>query len=104
MGRGIHMVRARVRARMGARINIEIEEVAGRRGSLMKSLIASAMGWSKPYGPTTFGPFWNCMWPRTFRSTSIRKATARRIGIMSVRTLTINILLRRGFESLSIEV
>ena len=25
MGRGIHMVRARVRARMGARINIEIE-------------------------------------------------------------------------------
>ena len=44
MGRGIHMVRARVRARMGARINIETEDVAGRRGSLMKSLIASAMG------------------------------------------------------------
>ena len=61
MGRGIHMVRARVRARMGARLNIEIEDVAGRRGSLMKSLIASAMGWSKPYGPTTFGPFQNCM-------------------------------------------
>lgn len=29
---------------MGARINIEIEDVAGRSGSLMKSLIASAMG------------------------------------------------------------
>lgn len=61
MGRGIHMVRARVRARMGARMNIEIEDVAGRRGSLMKSLIASAIGWSRPYGPTTFGPFRNCM-------------------------------------------
>lgn len=61
MGKGIHMVRARPRARIGARINIEIEDVAGRRGSLMKSLIASAIGWSKPYGPTTFGPFRNCI-------------------------------------------
>lgn len=61
MGRGIHMVKARVSARMGAKMNIEVEDVAGRRGSLMKSLIASAMGWSKPYGPTTFGPFRNCI-------------------------------------------
>ena len=44
MGREIHIVKARVSARMGARMNIEIEDVAGRRGSLMKSLIASAMG------------------------------------------------------------
>lgn len=44
------------------------------------------------------------MWPRTFRSTSVRKATARRMGIMNVRILIINILLRRGFESLSIKV
>ena len=43
------------------KINIEAEDVAGRSGSLMKSLIASAMGWSRPYGPTTFGPFRNCM-------------------------------------------
>ena len=46
---------------VGARINIEAEDVAGRSGSLMKSLIASAIGWSRPYGPTTFGPFRNCM-------------------------------------------
>ena len=44
MGRGIHMVRARLKARMGARINIETEDVVGRSGSLIKSLIASAMG------------------------------------------------------------
>ena len=44
MGRGIHMVSARLRARMDAKINIEIEDVAGRRGSLMKSLIASVIG------------------------------------------------------------
>ena len=61
MGRGIHMVRARLRARMDAKINIEIADVVGRRGSLMKSLIASAMGWSRLYGPTIFGPFRNCM-------------------------------------------
>lgn len=55
------MVRARLRARIGARINIETEDVAGHSGSLMKSLIASAMDWSRPYEPTTFGPFRNCM-------------------------------------------
>lgn len=97
------MVRARLRARMGARINIEIEDVAGRSGSLIKSLIASAIGWSSPYGPTMFGPFRSCIYPRTFRSTSVRNATANRIGIISVRMLIMNILLRRGFESLDIK-
>ena len=29
------MVKARVRAKMGARINIEIEDVAGRKGSFI---------------------------------------------------------------------
>ena len=48
MGKGIHMVRARLRARIGAKINIEIEDVAGRNGSLIKSLMASAIGWSRP--------------------------------------------------------
>ena len=48
MGRVIHIFRARLRAKMGARINIEIEDVAGHSGSLMKSLIASAIGWSRP--------------------------------------------------------
>ena len=33
MSREIHMVRARLRARMGARINIETEDVAGCSGS-----------------------------------------------------------------------
>ena len=37
----------------GARMNIEIEEVAGHNGSLIKSLIASAIGCSRPEGPTT---------------------------------------------------
>lgn len=38
------MVKARPKAMIGARINIEAEDVAGRSGSLMKSLIASATG------------------------------------------------------------
>lgn len=44
IGRGIHIVRAKVRARMGAMINIETDEVRGRSGSLINSLTASAMG------------------------------------------------------------
>lgn len=61
MGRGIHMVKASVRARIGAMMNINIEDVRGRRGSLVKSFTASAMGWSRPYGPTIFGPLRSCM-------------------------------------------
>lgn len=61
MGSGIHMVRARDKARIGARINIDMEDVRGRRGSFVNSFTASAMGWRRPYGPTTFGPFRNCM-------------------------------------------
>lgn len=48
IGSGIHMVRARVRARTGAIMNIVTEEVAGRSGSLVNNLIASAIGCSRP--------------------------------------------------------
>lgn len=44
MGRGIHIVSASVRARMGAMMNIVVEDVRGCRGSLVKSLTASAIG------------------------------------------------------------
>lgn len=61
MGRGIHIVRARVNARMGAIINIEGEDVSGRRGSFVNNFTASAAGWRSPYGPTTLGPFRSCI-------------------------------------------
>lgn len=48
MGSGIHMVRARVKARMGAVINIDAEEVSGRKGSLVNSFTASAIGCRSP--------------------------------------------------------
>ena len=48
MGREIHTVRVRVRARIGAMMNTVVEDVAGRRGFLVNSLIASAKGWSRP--------------------------------------------------------
>lgn len=44
MGSGSHMVRASVSARIGAAINIDTEDVNGRKGSLIKSFTASAMG------------------------------------------------------------
>lgn len=44
MGRGIHMVKASVRARVGAIINNIIDDVRGFIGSLMNSFIASANG------------------------------------------------------------
>lgn len=73
---------ARVSASTGAAKNRNGEDVDGRTGSLMKSFTPSAIGCSNPYGPTTFGPFRSCMYPNTFRSISVRKATARSTGTM----------------------
>lgn len=60
-GRGIQMVRARSRARVGVRRNRRGDEVEGRMGSLMKSFTPSARGWRSPNGPTMFGPFRACI-------------------------------------------
>lgn len=49
-GRGIgaHSVRARVRASIGAKRKRTGDAVEGRTGSLIKSLIPSAIGWRRP--------------------------------------------------------
>lgn len=51
-----------------------------------------------------FGPLRSCMYPRIFRSTNVRKATASRTGTISEMMLTMNMLLGRGFEPLVIKV
>lgn len=60
-GRGVQIEIARRRASMGVDRNRIGEDVDGRIGSLMKSFTPSARGWSRPNGPTTFGPFRLCM-------------------------------------------
>lgn len=60
-GRGIQMVMARRRASIGVMRKRNGDEVEGRMGSLMNSLIPSAIGCSKPNGPTMFGPFRACI-------------------------------------------
>lgn len=60
-GRGVQMEIASRSARIGVAINRIGEEVEGRMGSLMNSLIPSARGCSSPNGPTMFGPFRPCM-------------------------------------------
>jgi len=41
----------------GDKIKTKILTWFGTNGSLRKSLIPSAKGWSSPYKPTMFGPF-----------------------------------------------
>ena len=48
IGSGIHIVRASVRARIGAMTNMVIDDVRGRSGSFVKSLTASAIGCRRP--------------------------------------------------------
>lgn len=44
IGMGAHIIRARVSARMGVMINIEMDDVSGPSGSLVNNMTASAMG------------------------------------------------------------
>ena len=62
----------------GARMNIEIEEVAGHNGSLIKSLIASAIGCSRPEGPTT--------WPKYSSFSFSISPSNEYSGLISFRT------------------
>lgn len=61
MDRGIHMVKAKVRVRTGAIINMEIEDIADHNGSLMNNLTVLAICCSRPYGLRLFGPFQSCV-------------------------------------------
>lgn len=80
IGIGAHSVIASVKANIGVARNRNGEDVEGRTGSLINSFTPSAMGCSSPNGPTTFGPFRSCMYPNTFRSISVRNATASSTG------------------------
>lgn len=44
IGSGVHIISARVRARVGAIMNSVWDDISGCKGSLVKSLTASAIG------------------------------------------------------------
>lgn len=60
-GIGIQIVIARSSANIGVKRNRRGDEVDGRIGSLMNNFTPSAIGCSRPNGPTIFGPFRACM-------------------------------------------
>ena len=47
-GKGVHSMRARVSASVGARRKRVGDEVEGQMGSLMNNLTPSAIGWKRP--------------------------------------------------------
>ena len=57
----MHMVRAKIRAKVGVMINMEMKDVAGHGDPLMNNLTTSAVGCNRPYGTTLFGPSQSCM-------------------------------------------
>ena len=60
-GSGVQIEIARRRASIGVARKRMGDDVDGRIGSLMNSLIPSARGWSRPNGPTMLGPFRPCI-------------------------------------------
>lgn len=61
IGSGIHIMSAKVSARVGAIMNRVIDDADGCSGSLVNSFTASAIGCRSPNGPTILGPFRSCM-------------------------------------------
>lgn len=49
------------------------------------------------------GPLRNCIYPRIFRSVSVKNAIAIRAGTISRSKFTMNMLLRRGVEPLVVK-
>lgn len=63
-----------VSAHTGAHLYNELEELR-EINLLVKSLIASAAGWSNPDNPGLLGPNRSCLNLRTLRSSKVIKAT-----------------------------
>lgn len=80
IGIGAQEISARVRAIIGDTVNRIGDDMVGFIASLVISFKPSAIGWSRPMGPTRFGPLRSCIYPRSFRSSKVRNATAIRIG------------------------
>lgn len=70
---------------MGAKIKQKVFAFVGITVSFKISFNASAMGCIRPKKPTKLGPFRCCIEPITFRSASVIKATAIRIGKTVIR-------------------
>lgn len=104
-GREIHKIREREIASVGAKINMKIEACDGWTGSLINNLIPSANGCRSPKGPTMLGPLRSCMYPKTFRSTKVRKATAIKTIIKVSKEFAICeiIMFRMRFELMVID-
>lgn len=60
-GRGVHIIRAKMRATAGDRTNKAGVASRGSVSSLIISLRPSANGCSSPRGPTILGPLRSCM-------------------------------------------
>ena len=67
-GTTAHAARAGIKSNMGANKNKNLSDLAGMIISLSNNFKVSAMVWSKPNGPTLFGPILECMYPITLRS------------------------------------
>lgn len=61
---------------MGVNTKSRLLDIYNNTFSLINNFRASAKGWTIPQIPTLLGPLRICIYPRTFRSRSVKKATA----------------------------
>lgn len=87
IGIGAHEIMDSESAMIGDSVKRIGDERVGFVVSFVISLRPSAIGCSSPRGPTKLGPFRSCIYPRSFRSSKVRNATAIRIGRMYSRGL-----------------
>ena len=63
-----HAIKASTKVKIGDKINKNLFESSGNIVSLDNNFKPSAIGCKRPKGPTTLGPFLNCIEPMTFLS------------------------------------
>jgi hypothetical protein len=77
-GMTAHVISAGMKASAGASTNSDLFAASGYVSSFMMFLSPSAAGWSRPPGPTRFGPCRSWIHAEIFRSASVRSATPTR--------------------------
>jgi hypothetical protein len=65
-------------------------ETVGDVVSFVKSFTASARGWGIPAHPTLLGPLRIWIYPNTFRSSKVKKATPTNTKITKIKFITID--------------
>lgn len=96
VGAKLQINKARPIAILGAKVNKRALTREGNKGSLVKSLMASANGCAAPAKDTLLGPLRSWLSPRILRSISVKNATLTKTGTIISTAVTVLLQMHLG--------